>query len=239
MQYSVTHTGLCKWTKEMFSKLGWMLIAKREKRGYRLKAYLEDLKHLEAAVAERIASTIDGDRTADLKIMLENVGTLRAEARKLLGDAADFRTGTLSNSNANANASNASNATQATNATNAAVANAAVANATAASTVANAAVANATAAIVNAANANSLAENATTRSTKSSKNSKSTKSGQASNVKPVSNGNAKPVSGGSDAFNASRLLNSLGAITSASGSSKPATTGGRRCAKGARSARRR
>ena len=156
MQYSVTHAELCKWTKKMFSKLGWMLIAKREKRGYRLKAYLEDLKHLEAAVAERIASTIDGDRTADLKIMLENVGTLRAEARKLIGDAADFRTGTLSKPNANANSSNATNTSNTSTTTVTNATNAAVANATAASTVANAAVANATAAIVNAANAKSL-----------------------------------------------------------------------------------
>ncbi len=112
--YSTTYFGLVKWNKKLFSTLGWMLIAKREERAYKLAAYLEDLKHLELALRQKKRATKDGDRKADLDIMITNVQTLNEAAIELFKGSADFKSGTVSDdavtTSREANASNASNA---------------------------------------------------------------------------------------------------------------------------------
>ena len=147
--YSTTFHGLVKWSKKLFSTLGWMLIAKREERAYKLAAYLEDLKHLELALRQKKRATKDGDRKADLEIMISNAQTLNEAATELFKESASFFSGTVSDeavttsreanaanaaiasaSNANANAKGVANANANANANAKGVADAkAVANA--------------------------------------------------------------------------------------------------------------
>ena len=106
-EYAVTYNGLCKWSKKLFSTLGWMLIAKREERAYKLAAYLQDVKHLQLALAEKKSVTKDADRRADLDIMIKNAKTLHESAKALFAESATFERGTVENSalaNAKANA---------------------------------------------------------------------------------------------------------------------------------------
>lgn len=53
-----------------------MVLAKRDKRGYKLECYKKSLKHLISAIEERIGMTESADRILDLKELHLNAMTL-------------------------------------------------------------------------------------------------------------------------------------------------------------------
>ena len=67
----------------MFGKLGWLLLAQRDGRKYKIDAYAQDLEHLIAAIEEKAAHVHDADGKADLMVMHFNAKTLQ----KHLGDS--------------------------------------------------------------------------------------------------------------------------------------------------------
>ncbi len=77
---TVTVHGLHHWYKRAFEKLGWMVVAKPEKRAY----YLARLKELRATLEAKAEGLLDADRKADLQIMIANVTKLHAAAEALL-----------------------------------------------------------------------------------------------------------------------------------------------------------
>lgn len=62
----------------MFGKLGWLVLAHRDGRKYKIDAYTRDLEHLMAAIEEKAAHVHDADGKADLMVMLFNVKTLKS-----------------------------------------------------------------------------------------------------------------------------------------------------------------
>ncbi len=92
-EYSVTFYGLQKWYKDMFEKLGWMLLAERDGRDYKIVSYKEGLKNLVQAIEEKMTYTHDVDKLQDLKFLHKNVMTLCEHVNK------DFKSGKTSLSN--------------------------------------------------------------------------------------------------------------------------------------------
>ena len=95
--YPVTFHGIGKWTKKMFSTFGWMVLAERDGRDYKIAAYATDLAHLEQAITNKLGTIISDDRRSDLDITLSDVKELRKRF------AATFH-GLRSNGNATATA---------------------------------------------------------------------------------------------------------------------------------------
>ena len=81
-EYNVTYNGLHQWSKDMFEKLGWMLLAKRDGYSYKIETYKKSIEHLLNALDEKIKCTHDSDRIEDLKIIHMNVQTLKEHVDK-------------------------------------------------------------------------------------------------------------------------------------------------------------
>ena len=77
-----TFQGLQKWSECVFEKFGWMLLASKYERKYKVDAYLEDIGQLSNALRERHNKTVGEDKKNDLSILIENVTTLQEHARK-------------------------------------------------------------------------------------------------------------------------------------------------------------
>jgi len=71
-----TFHGLHEWTKAMFEKLGWMLLAKRDGHMDKALSYQNGVKRLRDALEEKIKKTREKDRKDDLTILKNNVETL-------------------------------------------------------------------------------------------------------------------------------------------------------------------
>jgi hypothetical protein len=74
--YHTTYHGLERWFVNVFESFGWMMLAKNEKRTIKIKAYKESVKHLHAALRERLAVTTDPVRKMDLENLLHNLAIL-------------------------------------------------------------------------------------------------------------------------------------------------------------------
>ena len=89
--YYATYHGLHKWHEHMFTHFGWMILAKDQGYGIKIKAYMEGLRHLHEALLEGIEMTNDVDRKRDLEILLHNVLTLEKSAKRILKNAKDIK----------------------------------------------------------------------------------------------------------------------------------------------------
>ena len=89
--HPVTFYGLECWHKKAFEKLGWMVLASKhsvENKDYadKIKMYMKELKHLSAALNEKINNVQEIDRKADLQILLSQVVILSTFAASTLGE---------------------------------------------------------------------------------------------------------------------------------------------------------
>jgi hypothetical protein len=84
MVYHTTLNGLEMWSRHMFEHVGWMILAKRDKRNYKVVAYKKSLAHLRKALEERLTITQDADRINDLKELHFNIMTLVEFVKKNL-----------------------------------------------------------------------------------------------------------------------------------------------------------
>jgi len=82
--YYATYHGLHEWHKNMFEKLGWMILAKDNGYNSKIKAYLDGVNHLEKALIEKLENVKDEDRYEDIEILLHNVKILKKSANKIL-----------------------------------------------------------------------------------------------------------------------------------------------------------
>jgi hypothetical protein len=87
--YEVTNSGLHKWSKKVFQKLGWMVLLKNklkdpkineELKGHirhKLIGYQNELEDLHKSIEDKINSLEEEDRIADAKIELEKIFVLK------------------------------------------------------------------------------------------------------------------------------------------------------------------
>lgn len=77
--YHTTVHGLEKWYQHVFENLGWMVLAKRDKRTQKLSSYKQGVTHLHEALVERLKTIQDPDKKYDLEQLLLNVKTLEKQ----------------------------------------------------------------------------------------------------------------------------------------------------------------
>jgi hypothetical protein len=78
------------WTKDLFEKLGWMILATHEQNLNKVTLYLESINSLLECIEEKIKITKDVDRINDLNIMLLNVEKLKLFASHSLTNRKNF-----------------------------------------------------------------------------------------------------------------------------------------------------
>ena len=77
-----TMHGLYNWYKEMFEKLGWMVLAQSRGMTDKIQTYLNSLQRLHMALEQKITKIHDADKKEDLTIMLKNVEELLSHSQK-------------------------------------------------------------------------------------------------------------------------------------------------------------
>jgi len=77
-----TFHGLQHWYKNMFEKLGWMILAKNHGMTDKTTTYLNSLKRLKMAIEQKTKSMKDHDKKEDLKVMYDNTCVLMEHAEK-------------------------------------------------------------------------------------------------------------------------------------------------------------
>jgi hypothetical protein len=77
-----TTIGLHNWYKDMFEKLGWMVLAHSRGMTDKIQTYLNSLERLHMALQQKIAKMRDPDNKEDLVIMLKNVEELLSHSQK-------------------------------------------------------------------------------------------------------------------------------------------------------------
>ena len=80
--YDVTYDGLHYWSKSLFEKLGWMVLAHCHGHNEDTKCYIKNIKSLEKAIKEKIQLTHCEDKKNDLMILQRNVKLLLEHSEK-------------------------------------------------------------------------------------------------------------------------------------------------------------
>jgi len=83
-RYNCTFHGIHEWSSHMFEKLGWMLLAKRNKNRSSIRCFIKDLRHLLHEIDAKCLETMDPDRKKDLQELHSNVSYLAEHATTLL-----------------------------------------------------------------------------------------------------------------------------------------------------------
>jgi hypothetical protein len=77
MPHDMTYSGLCKWYKGAFEKVGWMILAKKSGgQEYKLKCFYDSLLRMKNAMKNKMEEIQDPDKKRDLKIMHDNLEKL-------------------------------------------------------------------------------------------------------------------------------------------------------------------
>ncbi|NBV29716.1 hypothetical protein EBS02_12035 [bacterium] len=83
MHHNCTFHGLHQWCDHLFEKLGYMVLAHRNKHISTIKCYLKSLKTLQQEIKSKHAETVDIDRKKDLEEMLSNILYLEEQSKKM------------------------------------------------------------------------------------------------------------------------------------------------------------
>lgn len=75
--YQVTYHGVHEWSKAVFEKLGWMVLAADHKHESKIQEYKKGIKHLIAALEQLVQETHDIDRKHDLGVLKANAIALQ------------------------------------------------------------------------------------------------------------------------------------------------------------------
>ena len=71
-----TFHGIHTWYKDLFEKLGWMVLANKHGMHDKISVYKHSLQRLKSSIIKKWKSIHDKDKKDDLAIMLENVECL-------------------------------------------------------------------------------------------------------------------------------------------------------------------
>jgi len=80
--YDVTYHGLHCWSKSLFEKLGWMVLAHSHGHNDETNCYIKNIKNLEKAIKEKIEMIECEDKRNDLMILQRNVKLLLEHSEK-------------------------------------------------------------------------------------------------------------------------------------------------------------
>ena len=83
--YDVTYNGLHCWSKSLFEKLGYMVMAHYHGHNEDTKCYIKNIKSLEKAILEKHKNTVCEDKKNDLMVLHRNVMILLHHAEKDFG----------------------------------------------------------------------------------------------------------------------------------------------------------
>lgn len=82
--YAMTQHGLNEWHKDMFEKLGWMVLLKAKGFNYKIPMYKKGIEHLIKAIKHVRSEYEDHNRKHDLNVLLMNAEVLHDFATKHL-----------------------------------------------------------------------------------------------------------------------------------------------------------
>ena len=80
---AATFHGLHHWHKEMFEKLGWMVLAKAKGMDYKISVYKKSIDHLIRSIKHVSEEYEDADRKHDLNVLLMQAECLKATVNKM------------------------------------------------------------------------------------------------------------------------------------------------------------
>uniref|UniRef100_A0A6C0HLH2 Four helix bundle protein n=1 Tax=viral metagenome TaxID=1070528 RepID=A0A6C0HLH2_9ZZZZ len=82
--YDTTFHGLYEWHKNMFEKLGWMILAKSHGYHDKTNCYLKTCNRLKEALIEKLTVYTEADKKLDLEVLVKNVNILCTTANRML-----------------------------------------------------------------------------------------------------------------------------------------------------------
>ena len=82
--HAATFHGLHGWSKAMFEKLGWMVLAKAKGYGFKIPVYKKSIEHLIESIEHVMMEYRDADKLHDLNVLLMNAKCLKAFVNKNL-----------------------------------------------------------------------------------------------------------------------------------------------------------
>lgn len=85
--YQVTYHGVHEWSKSIFEKLGWMVLAQAHKHESKIAEYKAGIEHLIDALEHLEKETQDTDRKRDLSVLKSNAVALQKHVIRAFSSA--------------------------------------------------------------------------------------------------------------------------------------------------------
>ena len=80
---AATFHGLHHWHKEIFEKLGWMVLAKAKGMDYKISVYKKSIDHLIKSIKHVSAEYEEADRKHDLNVLLMQAECLKSTVAEM------------------------------------------------------------------------------------------------------------------------------------------------------------
>ena len=82
-RYEGTLNGVRKWSKSLFEKFGWMLLARAKGNVYKIRTYKRSISDLIKTIEHTIPAYQEKNRKRDLNIILKHVRILKEHSKML------------------------------------------------------------------------------------------------------------------------------------------------------------